>query len=251
MSDTPSLINQVFAKVRALLRADWRSRSGEKFRETVRGISEFASEKTCITNETLSQEVVRLGRQKLEGAASKELAAATRDFAEAEQKSIESELQRRSLESKVRKEAAEARFAEVKALDAELELYKKLKEAGVVLREGPDHTLTLLAAPPGYNLDDLSRRRSLALSDEAISVKMPADESSHSRNPKDGRTGLAGTVVAVTADSVLLDIGYKIEGILSLAEVQTVGETVVVGDKMMVFIKGRNSEGYYSLSRFE
>src|SRR5262249_31601075 len=57
------------------------------------------------------------------------------------------------------------------------------------------------------------------------------------------------TVVAVTVDSVLVDIGYKSEGILPLAIFQSAGETVKPGDKLRVSVKGRDPEGYYELSR--
>lgn len=76
-------------------------------------------------------------------------------------------------------------------------------------------------------------------------------EQSHSRKAEDGSRQLEGTVIAVSADSVFLDIGYKIEGILPLASFQKGGQTQAVkaGDKLPVTIKGRNAEGYYELSR--
>jgi small subunit ribosomal protein S1 len=60
--------------------------------------------------------------------------------------------------------------------------------------------------------------------------------------------GREGTVVAVTVDSVLVDIGYKTEGILLLTEFERVGKSVKAGDKLQVSIKGRDPEGYYELS---
>jgi small subunit ribosomal protein S1 len=63
------------------------------------------------------------------------------------------------------------------------------------------------------------------------------------------RRGFNGTVVAVTAESVLVDIGFKTEGILPLAHFTKAGETVKRGDKIPVSIKGRDPEGYYELSR--
>jgi len=58
---------------------------------------------------------------------------------------------------------------------------------------------------------------------------------------------IEATVVAVTADSVLLDIGYKSEGILPLSVFPN--EPVKAGDKLLVSVKGRDPEGYYQLSR--
>jgi small subunit ribosomal protein S1 len=74
-------------------------------------------------------------------------------------------------------------------------------------------------------------------------------EQAHSHHPETGGRGLEGTVVAVTGDQVFLDVGYKIEGILPLADFQNAGETVTVGDRFPVSIKGRDQEGYYELSR--
>jgi small subunit ribosomal protein S1 len=65
------------------------------------------------------------------------------------------------------------------------------------------------------------------------------------------RRGFNGTVVAVTAESVLVDIGFKTEGILPLADFTNVGEAVKRGDKVAVSIKGRDPEGYYELSRLK
>ena len=74
-------------------------------------------------------------------------------------------------------------------------------------------------------------------------------EQSHSRQAEDGSKRLEGTVVAVSAESVFLDIGYKSEGILPLTAFESAGETVKPGDKFLVSVKGRDPEGYYELSR--
>ena len=71
------------------------------------------------------------------------------------------------------------------------------------------------------------------------------------RKRKAGEAGkqLEGTVITVTADSVVLDIGFKSEGILPLTAFQA-GENVKAGDKLAVSVKGRDPEGYYELTRF-
>jgi small subunit ribosomal protein S1 len=73
-------------------------------------------------------------------------------------------------------------------------------------------------------------------------------EQSHARK---GGTQIAGTVIAVSADSVFVDIGYKTEGVLPLALFQSGNEAVKPGDQLLVSVKGRNLEGYYELSRFK
>ena len=65
----------------------------------------------------------------------------------------------------------------------------------------------------------------------------------------EGNKQLRGTVVAVSADSVFLDIGYKTEGVLPFSIFQNAGQEVKAGDKFLVSVKGRNEEGYYELSR--
>ncbi|HLJ88060.1 MAG TPA: S1 RNA-binding domain-containing protein [Candidatus Angelobacter sp.] len=77
--------------------------------------------------------------------------------------------------------------------------------------------------------------------------KVPSEEGSGRRE---------ATVVAVTADSVIFDIGFKTEGILLLAAFESQrekqpgkpDEPVKPGQKFMVTVKGRNPEGYYDLS---
>jgi small subunit ribosomal protein S1 len=76
-------------------------------------------------------------------------------------------------------------------------------------------------------------------------------EKAHKRNskPDNGPRQIEGTVIAISSDSVFLDIGFKSEGILPLAPFQSAGETVKPGDKLPVSVKGRDPEGYYELSR--
>jgi small subunit ribosomal protein S1 len=71
---------------------------------------------------------------------------------------------------------------------------------------------------------------------------------SHSRKTE-GSKQLQATVIAVNAESVFFDIGYKSEGILPLAALQ--GESLKPGDKCLVTVKGRDLDGYYELSRFK
>src|SRR6202789_133622 len=70
-------------------------------------------------------------------------------------------------------------------------------------------------------------------------------EQSHARKGEGGSRQIEGTVVAVSADSVFVDIGYKTEGVLPLTIFQSGNETVKPGDKFLVAVKGRDPEGYY------
>jgi small subunit ribosomal protein S1 len=76
-------------------------------------------------------------------------------------------------------------------------------------------------------------------------------EQSHARKGEGGGRQIEGKVIAVSADSVFVDIGYKTEGVLPLAIFQSGNETVKPGDQLLVSVKGRNLEGYYELSRFK
>jgi small subunit ribosomal protein S1 len=58
-----------------------------------------------------------------------------------------------------------------------------------------------------------------------------------------------GTVVSISADSVFIDVGFKTEGVLPIAELQNDSASVKPGDKLRVTIKGRDPEGYYELTR--
>ncbi|MBB5330154.1 30S ribosomal protein S1 [Tunturiibacter gelidoferens] len=86
-------------------------------------------------------------------------------------------------------------------------------------------------------------------STESFDAILAQYEQTHSRLSGEGGKQITGTVVAVSVDSVFVDIGYKTEGVLPLALFQSAGETVEVGSKLQVSVKGRNEEGYYELSR--
>src|SRR6185437_2313603 len=74
---------------------------------------------------------------------------------------------------------------------------------------------------------------------------------SHKTEVEGHGKGLEGTVVAVTGEQVFLDIGYKTEGVIPLAEFTSAGESIQPGDKVAVSIKGRTDDGYYELSKIK
>src|SRR5215469_482038 len=71
-----------------------------------------------------------------------------------------------------------------------------------------------------------------------------AEFESQARKTEPGRQR-EGTVISLTADSAILDIGYKSEGLLPLAAFR---EPPTPGEKFLVSVKGRDPEGYYELS---
>jgi small subunit ribosomal protein S1 len=73
-------------------------------------------------------------------------------------------------------------------------------------------------------------------------------EQSHSRKKESGTQRREGTVIAVAADSIVLDIGFKTEGVLPLTAFPP-DKPPKAGEKVQVTVKGRDPEGYYELTR--
>jgi small subunit ribosomal protein S1 len=86
-------------------------------------------------------------------------------------------------------------------------------------------------------------------SSESFDTILSQFEQSHSRRSGEGGRQISGTVVAVSAEYVFVDIGYKTEGVLPVALFENAKETVEPGTRLQVSVKGRNEEGYYELSR--
>jgi small subunit ribosomal protein S1 len=110
----------------------------------------------------------------------------------------------------------------------------------------------LNSKPPGSEPDsETPSETTAAETNESFADILTQYERDQKRKPDSASSQIEGIVVAVSADSVILDIGYKSEGILPLADFQNAGEPIKVGDKLTVAVKGRNPEGYYELSRFK
>jgi small subunit ribosomal protein S1 len=73
-------------------------------------------------------------------------------------------------------------------------------------------------------------------------------ERSNVRKSEDDHKRVTATVIAVSAEFVFLDIGFKTEGVLPLTAFASGTEVPKPGDKLTVTVKGRNPEGYYDLS---
>lgn len=154
----PSVLTRLLAQVHALLPEDWFGRAGKRFSDTTDAISEFAQEHQ-VRPADLAHEGVELARTALHGKANKDLAAAVKDFAEAERTKIDAELQRRSLESRIRKEEAEAALAELQVVHSEADLLKKMKKLGVVIYKDDSGHLSVLPAAATIDLTRLAQQR--------------------------------------------------------------------------------------------
>src|SRR5271165_6534364 len=83
---------------------------------------------------------------------------------------------------------------------------------------------------------------------ESFKDLFSAYEQSHPRKGEPGTPRREGTVIAVTADSIVLDIGFKTEGVLPLTAFPA-DKPPKPCDKVQVTVKGRDPEGYYDLTR--
>jgi small subunit ribosomal protein S1 len=86
-----------------------------------------------------------------------------------------------------------------------------------------------------------------AESGESFGSILSQFEQSHTSKPVEGLR--EGKVVSVSSDSIVIDLGFKTEGVLPLSEFENDREAVKPGDKLQVTIKGRDPEGYYLLTR--
>ncbi|MGH9596948.1 MAG: 30S ribosomal protein S1 [Edaphobacter sp.] len=114
------------------------------------------------------------------------------------------------------------------------------KDSSFESTDSVEQVVPVEAATPG----ELSESTESSESFDAILSQF---ERSHSHRSGEGGRQLAGTVVAVSAEYVFVDIGYKTEGVLPVGLFEK--EAVAPGDKLQVSVKGRNEEGYYELSR--
>src|SRR5437660_705646 len=100
---------------------------------------------------------------------------------------------------------------------------------------------TLMANP---NIPEHATR---AESGESFGPILSQFERSHTSKAAEGLR--EGTVVSVSSDAVVVDLGFKTEGALPLSEFQNDRDAVKPGDKLQVTIKGRDPGGYYLLTR--
>jgi small subunit ribosomal protein S1 len=104
---------------------------------------------------------------------------------------------------------------------------------------------------PYTNPDFLNTPEAIEDSTESFGSLLSQFEKTHGGQSKTEASQKEGIVISISSDSVFLDIGFKIEGVLSRGEFENNAQGIAVGDRFPVSVKGRNEEGYYALSRLK
>jgi small subunit ribosomal protein S1 len=104
---------------------------------------------------------------------------------------------------------------------------------------------------PGTTPDSLNTPEAIDDSTESFGSLLSQFEKAHGGQSKREGSQKEGIVISISSDSVFLDIGFKIEGVLSRGEFENNAQGITVGDRFPVSVKGRNEEGYYALSRLK
>jgi len=104
---------------------------------------------------------------------------------------------------------------------------------------------------PNTTPDPINPPEAIDDSTESFASLLSQFEKTHADRSNAEAAQKEGVVVSISSDSVFLDIGFKVEGVLSKEAFENNAEGVTVGDGFPVSVKGRNEEGYYSLSRLK
>ena len=163
MPDEKGVISRVRARLRGILPQHWFGRAGDCFRQTTTVISDYARENIRL-DERLKQ-APDLAWTAVEGAAHEKRAKAIKEYESAENERIENEFRRQTLTDKMRQEKAaadksesEARIAEVREIDARIELFDKLKQRGLLPLWDAAGKMTIIKAAPGFDWAGLQDR---------------------------------------------------------------------------------------------
>jgi hypothetical protein len=157
MSDKPKIVQRLLAIVHALLPGDWFGEAGETLRETGRVISDFA-EQHHIRAKDIPDEAVELTRSALHGKATKDLAAATKDFQEAEKIKIDTKLARRSAAIDIEMKHVDVELKKMQVLHSRVDLIKKMQGLNVTMSIDEHGNFDVLQAPKTLQLGILPQR---------------------------------------------------------------------------------------------
>ena len=121
-------------------------------------------------------------------------------------------------------------------------------------RSGRDYNIDTVMAnegTPNTISDSPNTPEAIDDSTESFGSLLSQFEKTQADRSKTETAQKEGIVVSISSDSVFLDIGFKVEGVLSREAFENNAEGVTVGDRFPVSVKGRNEEGYYALSRLK
>jgi small subunit ribosomal protein S1 len=99
--------------------------------------------------------------------------------------------------------------------------------------------------------DSLNTPQAIDDSTESFGSLLSEFEKTHGRQSKTEALQKEGIIISISPESVFLDIGFKVEGVLPRGEFENNAQGIAVGDRFLVSVKGRNEEGYYALSRLK
>ncbi len=119
-----------------------------------------------------------------------------------------------------------------------------------VMRPEPVSTVESASAPESIQASAPEPEAETAPAEPEESFADIYSEFQRTHQRREGEGQIRGTVVTVTDDSVLVDIGYKLEGILPLTAFPKGRDSIKPGDALQVSVKGRDESGYYALSLF-
>ncbi len=159
MADKTGTLTRVIARVRSIPAVTWLGAAGVRFRRT---LGDFY--RVSLRPGERIEVAPDLAWNAAEGLAHEKRAKALKDYAEAERERAMTELARKTLESKGRQGSAlaekiesEARVAQVRELEARLELVEKLRHVGAVPVWDKTGKMTIVKAPLDFDWSRLDR----------------------------------------------------------------------------------------------
>ena len=99
------------------------------------------------------------------------------------------------------------------------------------------------------DLDDIEKRESLSSEDQVTYDEMEAYFSDSLGQFKEGQI-INGTIIEMSKDHIVVDVGFKSEGIISLHEFPDYGKTLAMGEEVEVYLERvEDNDGNVVLSK--
>jgi hypothetical protein len=164
------------ARVRALFPSDWSGSAGERFRATLRILSEYNEE--YIRPAERVKEAPELGWKRLEGEAHEKRANAVLSYTQEEGEKIKNEVARRTMDDHLRiskanadKCEAEARIAQINEGMARLEFVERCRKMRVIPHWESNEQMHVLPAPLNFDWEGLERK---LIEDQTTERRIPS-----------------------------------------------------------------------------